>query len=428
MKHTADRDADAGGARRGGADQARNFFVYAASHGLTKLGDALMNPKTTLSWLGASLGAPTFLVAMLVPLREAGSLLLQVAIAGWVDRAGQRKWVWVAGALGQGLCVAGMAVVAVAMQGVAAGVVLLALVALFAVARSASSLASKDVLGRSLPADRRGRAGGWAASGAGVATLLAAWGGMLLFDGGQAGEGGRQDIAWLLLLAALTWLLGAAVFAAMREPRDQPARRAAGVVGRLGLLREDARLRRFVLTRSLLLCSALSAPYYVLLAQRHAGESDVGWLGFVLLSGLAGLLGGPLWGRLADRSSRMVLIASAGIAAALGVLVFALERWVEGALDGRWLLPGAFLLLSLAHEGVRIGRKTWVVNIAEGQRRRDYVAVSNSAMGVILLCLGAASAALAEHSLTLVLLVLSLMGAVGAWFARQLPEAESDED
>lgn len=397
----------------------RNFVVYAGSHGLTKLGDALMNPKTTLSWLGASLGAPTFLVAMLVPVREAGSLLLQVLVAGWVERVRRRKWAWVAGSLTQAACVAGMAAVAFLLEGLPAGLALLALVALFALARSVCSLSSKDVLGRTLPKGQRGRAGGWASSAAGAATLAVAGAG-LWWGGGDD----RQAIAWLLLGAAAAWLVAAACFSAMAEPADDSD--ASGKsLGRLSLLREDPRLRFFILTRSLLLCSALSAPYYVLLAQRHLGDSGQGWLAFVLLSGLAGLLGGPLWGRMADRSSRQVLAWAAAIASLLGLLVFGLETWRPETLDVNWVLPAAYLLLSLAHEGVRIGRKTWIVNIAEGAERRDYVAVSNSAMGVILLVVGAAAAALADWSLSAVLLGLTLLGVAGTLMSRQLPEAET---
>lgn len=412
--------ADGHSVEPGSADQRRNYLVYAASHGLTKLGDALMNPKTTLSWLGTALGAPTFLVALLVPIREAGSLLLQVVVAGWVDRLRRRKWAWVAGSAIQGLCVAAMAGVALGMQGLQAGLALLGLLALFSAARSVCSLSSKGVLGRSVAKAWRGRAGGWASAAAGVATLVVAAGGLWL--GGE----GLRPMAFVLFGAALAWGLAGLVFVGMREPADRADRDSGGRgLGRLSLLREDRRLLRFVITRTLMLCSALSAPYYVMLAQRHLQEVGSSWLGFVLLAGLAGLLGGPLWGRLADRSSRMVMLCGVAIASVLGLLVFCLERWASSALAEWWLLPGAFFLLSLAHEGVRIGRKTWIVNIAEGQQRRDYVAVSNSAMGVMLLLVGGLAAALAEHSLSAVLLALTLLGGLGAVLTRALPEAES---
>ena len=54
-----------------------------------------------------------------------------------------------------------------------------------------------------------------------------------------------------------------------------------------------------------------------------------------------------------------------------------------------WLiLPLAFFLLGIAHAGVRVGRKTYIVNMAEGNRRTDYVAIANTLIGIFLLIAG----------------------------------------
>ena len=42
----------------------------------------------------------------------------------------------------------------------------------------------------------------------------------------------------------------------------------------------------------------------------------------------------------------------------------------------------------MAHSGVRVGRKTYVVDLATGNQRTDYVAISNSVIGVLLLVVG----------------------------------------
>ena len=57
-----------------------------------------------------------------------------------------------------------------------------------------------------------------------------------------------------------------------------------------------------------------------------------------------------------------------------------------------WLYPLIFFVLMVAHSGVRLGRKTYVVDLASGNRRTDYVAVSNSVIGVVLLLLGSMGA------------------------------------
>ena len=51
----------------------RNFFLLIGSSFLTQLGDAVANPKTTLTWLMSALGAPVALTGLLVPVRESPS-------------------------------------------------------------------------------------------------------------------------------------------------------------------------------------------------------------------------------------------------------------------------------------------------------------------------------------------------------------------
>ena len=57
--------------------QPRNWVFSTLSLSLTKTGDALVDPKLTLTWLLGALGAPAFLIGLLAPVREAGALLLR---------------------------------------------------------------------------------------------------------------------------------------------------------------------------------------------------------------------------------------------------------------------------------------------------------------------------------------------------------------
>jgi hypothetical protein len=68
-----------------------------------KLGDLLANPKTTLTWLMQSIGAPPWLVGLLVPIRESGSMLPQLWLTGVVGTFSRRKWASAAGCLGQAI-------------------------------------------------------------------------------------------------------------------------------------------------------------------------------------------------------------------------------------------------------------------------------------------------------------------------------------
>jgi hypothetical protein len=111
------------------------------------------------------------------------------------------------------------------------------------------------------------------------------------------------------------------------------------------------------------------------------------------------------------------------MASALGVLVFAADR--AGILERyAWVAPLAFFLLAIAHSGVRIGRKTYILDLASGSRRTDYVAVGNSVIGVVLLAGGFMGLLAPILGPSGVLLLLSLLGFLGALGGRGLPEVQ----
>lgn len=420
-----DSDAADGFARPARDAIPGNFCRTVGATFLVQLGDVLTGPKITLAWLLGAIGAPAYLIGLLVPIRESGSMLPQFAIAGFVRRQPVRKWIWVAGAIVQALAVAGIGASALVFDGVAAGWSIIGLLVVFSLARAFSSIAAKDVLGRTIPKTWRGQTTAWAASAAGLVTIGAGIA-LLLFAGSRQHAG---DYAFIVLGASLLWLLAAAIYARMREFDDADTGAVAGgkgASGTLGLLKTDPLLRRFVITRCLLLCTALSAPFYISLAQSVLGSPAALFGAFIVSSGLASLVSAPFWGRLADRSSRLVMLVGALLAATTGLAVFAIDAVNGALLEAPWLLPALYFALTVAHQGARIGRKTYVVDIAAGDRRTDYVAVSNTAVGLVLLGAGALGAIGAAFSTPLVILVLSLLGLVGAWLARRLPEAEGN--
>ncbi|MGD8346891.1 MAG: MFS transporter, partial [Lysobacterales bacterium] len=286
-----------------------SFVILLISSFLTKLGDELSSPKTTLAWATTVVGAPAFVLGFLVPIRESGSMIPQLFIGGWVRRMAIRKWVWVAGSLLQFAAVVSMGLSVLLLSGATAGWALLAGVTLFSLARGLCSVASKDVMGKTIPRSRRGQLTGWSASLAGLATLIVS---LLLLFGLEAAPG-QSLLGFLLVLAGCLWLLASLVYAQVDEQPGETGggRSATESLGRLRLLIEDKPFGKFVLTRALLMCSALSAPYFVALAQDQLGSPA--WLlgSFILASGLASLVSAPLWGRQADRSSRAVMVRAA---------------------------------------------------------------------------------------------------------------------
>jgi MFS family permease len=238
-------------------------------------------------------------------------------------------------------------------------------------------------------------------------------------------DGAQRVFVGLLAGAAGLWIVAAAVYARVDEEpgeTDGGGNAFGEALRRMRLLVEDRAFGMFVVVRALLLCSALSAPYYVLLARQHSG-GFTGKLGlFIVAGGLASSLSAPLWGRLADWSSRRVMGVAAVVTGVLGMVVFIAETWIPVLGGAVGFYPMVYFVLMVAHSGVRLGRKTYVVDLAQGNRRTDYVAVSNTVIGVILLVLGSLGALAQAFSVPIVVLVLSMLGLFGAALSRWLPE------
>jgi MFS family permease len=398
-----------------------NFFKLGASQTLSKLSDELSSAKTVLPWVLTSVGAPASLIGFLVPIRESGSLLPQLVIAAAVRNRPRRKYVWVLGGILQALALMGLGAAALFLQGQAAGAAILTLLIIFSLARGLVSVASKDVTGKTIPKTRRGRLTGFTTALSGVLVILL--GGLLAAL--VRGDPSRSVLAVLLVSAALLWLCAAGVFSTIQET---PGATEGGkdaireALSRLNLLRTDATFRRFVWVRALLVSTGLAAPFYVTLAREASAGGNLLAL-FVLASGLAAALSSGFWGRYSDRSSRSVLITAALISASLGTVVFLLD--LVGMLNRfSWIAPLAFFFLAIAHSGIRIGRKTYLLDMASGVRRTDYVAVSNSVIGLVLLLGGAIGLLAPVVGSGGMLLILAALGFAGAWSGRKLPEAQ----
>lgn len=406
-------------------EQPRNFFLHLAALTATKSGDLLASAKLVLPWLLAALGAPAYLTGMLVPVRESLALLPQLLVAGVMRRAPVRKWFWVGGSVVQGLCLLGIVGVGLAgIAGASGGILVLGLLAVFSLGRGVCSVASKDVMGKTVSKTRRGTVSGYAASAAGA---VAAGLGIYLLLGHAPSE---PAVLAMLGGAAGLWLLAALIYAAISEQPGATAgggNAAAHALRNLRLLREDADLRAFIVTRALLMSSALAAPFYVLLARHHTGGALSVLALMLLASGMAGAGSGVIWGRLADRSSRQVLIAAGLLTALAGIATVCLTWLDTGTQTATALYAGCFLLLGVAHSGVRLGRKTYLVDLAGADNRAGYVALSNTLIGALLLTMGALTALLAHYignaGILLVLAAAALAGTGSAW---RLAETEND--
>jgi len=395
-------------------EHAARRFIW--SNGLQGVGDQIVAAKTVLPWLLQAAGAPGFFIALLVPIREAGSMLPQAAFTPWVTTQRSRKRIWVIGSLGQAVAAALIGVAALLLDALALGLTVTLLLAVLAVFRALCSIASKDVQGRTISKGRRGVITGRAAAVGGAVALAV---GLLLEYIGTPIP--TWILAALIFASAAAWAIAAIVFHTIDEPvsDEEPRGLERGWwADTWGLFTGDREFRQFVIVRSLLLVSALSTAFIVTLSQ-EIGYGLTGLGAFLIASGLASVLGGRISGVWSDASSRNVMSYGALAASVVIVGLVAAAAWLPGAANA-WVFPIGFFLVNLAHTAIRVARKTYIVDMAEGDTRTRYVGAANTLMGVILLVIGAISGVVAQLGPSAALLFLAAIGFVGVGAARRL--------
>ncbi len=405
--------------------QPHNYGVNVVSLCLARVGEGLADAKLVLAWLLDAIGTPTWALGLLVPVRESLAMLPQLVISASIRRLPIRKTVYVFGCIVQGAAIIGFGLMgwfAQLFSGTLAGIVAVVLIAIFALGRSLCSISFKDVLGKTVDMGRRGSVSGMAGTIAAVATLLLAIG---------------YAIGWIpmtvlvvsgmVALGGACWLLAAFVFGLVRE---EPGATAGGinglaaVIAQLGLLKSDAQLRRLIVTRTLLLSSALAPPFYIALSG-DSTTSGLGTLGaFMVAAAAASLSSTYVWGRFSDRSSRLVLMVAATLAALANAAAAFLALTMPSLLEEASLLPALLFVLMIAHQGVRLGRSVHVVDMADRDNRATYTALSNSVVGLILLAGGVFGVIAQWLGIGVVLAIFTSMAALAIIAAAGLDDVQ----
>jgi hypothetical protein len=397
-----------------------NFVKHVTALALTKTGDALIQPKFTLTALLSAMGAPPAAIGLLVPVRESLSMLPQFLESGPVSRLKRRKWAWAAGSVGQGVAVAGMALTAFVSPNAAGGWIIIALLALFAISRSFCSVSFKDVLGVTVAKGARGTVTGTAGTIAAAAALLF---GALLATGLLTRS--IFAIACVLSVAAGLWLVAGAAFTRLQEPARPAREDVSNPFAVFRHFRSDRQLSVFLLTRALLVGTAMAPPFIMVAAGEDREILSV--LGpFILAASAAGFASNYVWGRLADHSSRKVLLLTGIVAtvALAGAAALSLSDF-NGNLRLS-IFVGLLFVLLIAYEGVRMGRSVHLVDMANDETRADYTAATNTLMGVVLIAASGFGWMAEAFGAPVLLAVFAVMSAGAAVTALGLKEVQQD--
>jgi len=361
----------------------KNFTLNIANGTLTKLAEKIISPSLTLAWIMDFFGASSAMVGALVPVKDAGSLLPQLAVSGKIRSFAVRKYFWAISALVQGLCWLAAAGHIFFGDEKTFPMAMLVLLAVFSVASGVASVAYKDVIGKTIPKSTRGQMLSYRSTFGGVLSLAA---GVILvfFIQGQADQ---SIYGFMFLSASLLWFAASVLFFMINEEKGAtkggrtPLKEIkAGV----DLIKGEKDFRNFLFTRALLMAIPLLQPFYVLVV-KDIDETRWSLLGYlIIVNGLANVLSSPFWGRIADQSATRLMRISSFISIGGGVFALLFYFASDWNLGFYAFLP-VFFINGIAYSGARLSRKTYLVDYAPSDNKATYVSVANTFIGLFTL-------------------------------------------
>ena len=354
------------------ATERRNFFGGLWHGAFLAVGMALTQPTTVIASFVADLTGSTVWVGGLSTVLTVAAALPQLFVARLVEpRSTKMPFLLLA----IYLRVASWAVLAWLIYAIGESHptllawALVGFLAIFYAGGGLGNIPYTDIIGKVIPASRRGTFFGGKEALAGPLAVGAA----LLARRILAGVEYPRSYALLFGLAAAALAVASIGFWLIREPsragapgRSQPWRAYWGQ-----LASAARRLKTLVVVQLLTGFSLMALPFYVVYAREKLGAPPeaVGW--FLLAQVTGGVLGNLLWARLVDRAStRTMLTACALTSTAAPVLAIAL-----GSL-GWWGLLPTFSLAGAAFNGRRVGFQSALLELAPTTERPTFAALN----------------------------------------------------
>ena len=354
------------------ATERRNFFGGLWHGAFLAVGVALTQPTTVIASFVADLTGSTVWVGGLSTVLTVAAALPQLFVARWIEpRATKMPFLLLA----IYLRVASWALLAwmiFALGDSNPQLLAWALVGLLAVFYAGGGLGNipyTDIIGKVIPASRRGTFFGGKEALAGPLAVGAA----LLARRILAEVTYPNSYALLFGLAAAALALASIGFWIIHEPprTDAPGHSESWRAYVAQLATAARRLRTLIIIQLLTGVSLMALPFYVVYAREEMGAPPeaVGW--FLLAQVTGGVLGNLLWARLVDKaSSRTMLTACAVTSTAAPLLAIAL-----GPLGWWGLMPTVFLA-GATFNGRRVGFQSALLELAPATKRPTFAALN----------------------------------------------------
>ena len=380
------------------ATDRRNYLLGVANGACTQLGMNLTHPNLVLSVFIRALGGSNTLIGLLPAIRFGGWFLPQFLVASWIQPRQRKVPIAVALETVRTAVYAALGVLTFTLSLSNPGLLLFLFFALFSFSRliaGSGALARMDAIGKIVAPPRR-------------AAFFAArnfWGGLVVFGAGflvryvldeTHGQPFPFNFTLLFGLSAFWFLVALLIFAQVREqadPAGQPHHSLKAQLARASsLLKGDAAFRRYVLVRTLLNMTRLSAPFYPVFAL-DVLDAPASMVGFYLSAmTLARILSNLLWQRLGQARGNDFLVKTTALLTALEPLLAVALPWImrlagftveRNGLLPAYLFTAVFLVSGIGQSGRSIGLMALLLDLAPDEERASYVGLVNTTLGFV---------------------------------------------
>lgn len=413
----------------GRAVERRNFRLGVLNGLFVLVADTLIDPTLVLVTFVSQLTSSAILIGLVAPLRDAAWFLPQLWMTGWLQRRPRRLDVYAWSVWGRVVALGTFVALVATVRD--PGWLLpsfFILFTLYAMISGVSGLPFLEVVGKTVPPNRRATFFAWRLFTGGVFSLGAA--AAVRWVLAQESLVFPQQFAVLFGAALITYTIGWFFFVGVREPdsptRSEHVRTREQLRRAWDVVRGDLGYRHFLTMRLCLTVAGAAVPFFAVHAQRSMGGTPQ-MIGLYLgvLTGV-GLTANAVLGRLAPRigNQRIMLaaawcgLAMAGLVAALLVYDVSVGGVGPGVAD-LWLVP-VFVLNALREACMGVAGTPLLFDVAHNKDQTLYLGFTNSVQGIALLATGFGGVVVQAFGFSVLLGMTAIAYGLAIWAAGKL--------
>jgi Na+/melibiose symporter-like transporter len=375
----------------------KNFWLGVVNGVLNTIGETLMDPTLVVVAFLSVLTKSPLILGLAVPLRDGAWAFPQFWVSCYVQNIPNKISIY-----------RKLSYIRIAAWGVLAATVnfvhdpnklLIAFLVIFTLSSLINGLGGlpfMEVVGKTIPPNRRGEFFAWRLAAGGLASIGASIVVRIVLDptGPLKFPANYGFLATVFFISASLAVLA---FNRIEETTDSiilPRVSARLQFGRaIVSLRENAGYRRFMSMWSLLLIAGVATPFFAVYVQQQLGGSKAMIGVYLGVYTATNLLVNVFFGRISAKigNSKILVIASiCGLVMSLTVLLLSL---VAGPLKihaqtASYLLIPVFVLSGMRTSGIGVSGNSLMLDISPISERALYVGFTNSFLGIILFATG----------------------------------------